>query len=437
MKRGELFLLIFWLLTVTNCTKPDPPSPPIEETLAITAISPTHGPFGTVDTIYGTAFNDTASKNLVFFNGKPVTIVSATSNQIIVNVPKLVGTGPVSVTVNGVTAMGPVFKYDTVVYVSTLAGSGTPAIVDGKGTAASFKGPTGIEVDLNGNLYVIETQSCAVRKITPDGNVTTFAGVSATPGYIDAQGQNARFGVPHGMGIDKHGNIYVSDYLYVRKITPAAVVSTIAGLNQWGDTDGPVSIATFKNPDGVCVDTDGNIYVADQGSNKIRKISTAGIVSTIAGNGDPFNLSNGPALSAGFTNPVDVDIDNSTGAIFVCDNGAHRIRKIFGGNVSSFAGGTGPGNVDGVGTVAKFEYPGGLCTDKNGNVFVADFSNDKIRKITPSAVVTTYAGGGAGTVDGPVPYASFRGTGNVAVDTAGNLYICDYFNNLIRKATFQ
>ncbi|WP_295793774.1 putative Ig domain-containing protein [Mucilaginibacter sp.] len=414
--------------------------------------------------------------------------------------------------------------------VTTFAGSGAAGAVNGTGTAASFSGPFGVAADTGGNIYIADGTNNLIRKITPAGVVTTYAG-SGSVGSVNGTGAAARFSNPHGIAIDKAGNMYVADYggNLIRKtvitgytisanlpagltfdgttgiitgtptsasastnytvaaynadgnnstvvniminvpqplqppvisyttphtystgspiatlypistggLVPAAIygqISTQAGSGVSGSTNGTGAAASFAKPIAVGTDAGGNSYVADYTGNQIRKVTSAGVVTTIAGSG-VAGAANGTGAAATFTNPAGIAVDGA-GNVYVGDGGNNLIRKITpAGVVTTFAGST-AGAVNGTGIAAKFHTPRGLAFDASGNLYVADYSNNLIRKITPAGVVTTFAGNGAaGAVNGTGTAASFSGPFSLDIDAAGNLYVADSGNNLIRKIT--
>ena len=317
--------------------------------------------------------------------------------------------------------------------VSTLAGTaGAYGNADGVGAAARFNCPRAVATDKVGNLYVADSGNHTLRKITPAGVVSTFAGTAGAIGNANGIGTAARFNYPQGVAIDSAGNLYVTDSGNdtLRKITPAGVVSTLAGTaGAYDSVDGVGAAARFKNPKGVATDIAGNIYVADDTA--IRKITPAGIVSTFVGSKDARGSDDGIGAAARFDSVTGVAID-SAGNIYVADS-ATAIRKITpAGVVSTLAGTTlglyhSIGSADGVGTAAKFDHPVGLATDKAGNVYVADSGNHAIRKITPAGVVSTFAGAAEarGRADGVNAAAQFNHSIDIATDDAGNVYVTD------------
>jgi sugar lactone lactonase YvrE len=315
---------------------------------------------------------------------------------------------------------------------------------DGQGTAARFAGPSGLAADAFGNVFVADTGNHLIRKITPDGWVTTWAGMALTAGSIDGTNSTARFNYPEGVAADRTGNVYVADTgnHTIRKITPAGVVTTLAGSpGKSGSADGVGSAASFNGPWGLTLDDAGNIYVADTGNDMIRKITPAGLVTTLAGCSNcPSGSADGAGSAARFNNPNGIGVDGN-GNIYVADEYNNSIRKVTpAGVVTTLAGLAAPDystNADGIGSTAWFSNPYGVAADNSGNVYVADADNNSIRKITPTGVVTTLAGttGKSGSADGTNNTALFSEPGGVAVDSTGNIYVADTYNSTIRKVT--
>lgn len=264
---------------------------------------------------------------------------------------------------------------------TTFAGSGIAGGTNATGTAASFTNPYGICEDAFDNIYVTEYFNHRIRKITPTGVVTTFAG-SGTPGSANGTGTAASFKNPAGICTDASGNIYVADAgnNKIRKITPIGVVSDFAGSGAIGSIDATGISASFSNPLDICIDAFGNLYIIDTNNQKIRKITSSGIVTTLAGSGAPGNA-NGAGASASFLNPESICID-AFGDLYIADTGNHKIRKCTSTGVVSDYSGTGVyGNLDGPLLTATFSDPEGIGMDAFGNLYISDSNNHKIRMV--------------------------------------------------------
>ena len=317
--------------------------------------------------------------------------------------------------------------------VSTFAGSGSLGSANGTGTAASFWNPYGVGADSAGNVYVADTGNEIIREITPGGVVSTLAG-SGSSGSVNATGTAASFFTPAGVAADSAGNVYVADTdnHMIRKITSGGVVSTLAGSGSAGSANGTGTAASFGLPEGVAVDFSGNVYVADANNQLIRKITSGGLVSTLAGSGSTGSA-NGTGTAASFYQPFGVAVDLS-GNVYVADSINNLIRKITpGGVVSTLAGSGAQGSADGTGTAASFYSPWGVAVDPCGNVYVADSGYALIRKVTPAGVVSTLAGSGSwGFANGTGTGASFSHPSGVAVNSSGNVFVVDTNNSMIR-----
>jgi sugar lactone lactonase YvrE len=271
--------------------------------------------------------------------------------------------------------------------VTTLAGTaGSTGSADGTGSAARFRYPKGVAVDGSGNVYVTDYDNHTIRKITSAGVVTTLAGTAGLQGSADGTGSTARFYDPSGVAIDGSGNVYVADWgnHTIRKITPAGVVTTFAGTaGSQGSTDSTGSAARFSYPDGVAVDGSGNVYVA--GNNTIRKITPAAVVTTLAGTAGAYGNADGVGSAARFDYSYGVGVDAS-GNVYVADTVNDTIRKVTpAGVVTTVAGTVGSrGSTDGTGSAARFWSPYGVAVDASGNVYVAETNNQAIRKGVPA-----------------------------------------------------
>ena len=328
--------------------------------------------------------------------------------------------------------------------VTTLAGQpGVKGHTDATGTNATFNTPTGIGVDSSGNVYVSDQVNRTIRKITPAGVVSVFAGSQSVQGTNDGQGILAQFYMTTAVVCDSGDNIYVADNgaNTIRKITPGGLVSTFAGVGRVGGTnDGVGDAARFSSPQALAVDSANNVFVCDTGNNTIRMITPGRAVTTIAGNPTLSGSADGTNSSATFSVPRGIAVD-SAGIVYVSDAGNNTIRKIThsGTNwiVTTLAGSATGLNecVDATNSMARFHNLYGMVADGGGNVFVVDRANDAIRKITPAGAVTTFAGtpGVAGSVDGTGAEAVFDQPGSICVDSATNIYVGDYQNNVVRK----
>ncbi|MFY0605444.1 MAG: hypothetical protein JXR10_01945 [Cyclobacteriaceae bacterium] len=308
--------------------------------------------------------------------------------------------------------------------VTTLAGTaGVIGSTDDTDISASFYNPYDVAVDGEGNVYVADRGNHLIRKITPAGVVTTLAGTAGVSGSTDGAGPSASFSQPYGVAVDGSGNVYVADRYnhLIRKITSAGVVTTLAGTaGGSGSIDGTGTSASFSQPFGIAVDGSGNVYVADHANDLIRKITPAGVVTTLAGTvGSPGNA-DGTGPSASFNGPFGLTVDAS-GNVYVADRDNGSIRKITSdGVVTTLCVGLGS--------------PRGVTVDGSGNVYVS--TAHIIQKVTPEGVVTTLAGSGwTGSTDGTGTSADFNTPYGLAVDGSSNVYVADRYNHTIRKVT--
>lgn len=326
--------------------------------------------------------------------------------------------------------------------VTTFAGqANSTGAVDGTGTAARFNWPVGITIDSSNNLYVVDYGNSAIRKVTSSAVVSNFAGSYGDYGVVDGTGTAARFAGPAGIGIDVSGNLFVtdSDNATIRKVTPGRVVTLVAGSLSWdgeGSTDGATTVASFYGPEGVAVDTAGNLYIADTKNRTIRKITPSGIVSTIAGSPGQTGSADGTGAAARFSYPTHLTVAED-GNIYIADE--YRIRKLTpGGVVTSLAGDyNNSGSADGTGAAALFAGVAGIASDGAGSLYASDSGNYTIRKVTLAGVVTTLAGqvGVQGSADGTGIGATFSRTAGITVTLSGNIFVADTDNHLIRKIT--
>ncbi len=303
---------------------------------------------------------------------------------------------------------------------STLAGAeGQFGWVDGPGTAARFSTVTALALDASGNVLIADYQNSAIRKVTPEGVVSTLAGRHAIPSMG-----------PVNIGVDVYGNIFVpASNNTILKITPSGVVSTFAGVpGQGGNLDGPGTQALFGAAMSTAVDGSGNVYVTDKLNATLRKITPNGEVSTVAGAPGQVGHQDGLGAQARFESPTGIAVDGQ-GTVYVTD-GDGAIRKMTSdGNVTTVAGMAGQtGFTDGMGPVARFNHPYGIAVDAAGNLFVADCSNAAVRKIAPGGEVTTlkFTLGSAGSAGVATVGKLLFSPNGIAVDGNGNVYVQDF-----------
>ncbi|GAB5525325.1 MAG: hypothetical protein Roseis2KO_31970 [Roseivirga sp.] len=323
--------------------------------------------------------------------------------------------------------------------VSSLSGIRSSGFADGPLATAQFNSPAGLAVDAAGNIYVADGSNQRIRKISTNGIVSTVAG-GPVPGAANGTGTNAQFRYVTAIEIDANGNLFVADQTnhMIRKIDPNGVVTTVAGSGNAGFFDGVGTAAEFDNPIGLALDAAGYIYVVDAGNHTVRKIAPNGTVTTLAGDARRPGFNNGIGTNAQFDNPRGITID-AVGNLYVVDQFNNLIRKITpAGVVTTMVGNEGVrGDLDGTGTAAEFNRPFGISTDGAGNFFVTDLLNYKIRKIDPNGVVTTVAGTTRGFNDGFAATAKFNSSAGIVVDNEGNLLVGDISNHLIRKVVLD
>ena len=377
--------------------------------------------------------------------------------------------------------------------VSTLAGSGAAAFLDGQGTTASFFTPTGIALDLAGNVLVADRNNYRLRKVSSSGNVVSIPGISAAVTYVAVDG-NSNLYVGYGCNIQKvapdntitpvvtssncifsdgPGILFYSNFAQIAVDTVSsdlivadmancrvrrvafcptnfvfnvankgcvpqvtANVITVSGNGTAAYLEGSGTVAQYSDPEGVAVAQDGTIYVSDMLNNRIRKIDpVTGVSSVFAGSGTQGFL-DGQGTAASFYYPHHLALD-SQGNVLVAAWGDQRVRKITpGGLVSTIAGSGNQTYADGIGTSASFNYPTGICVDSNDLVYVGDYGNYRVRKISPSRIVTTLAGSGNNVaIDGYATIAAFGSVDGLSSDKNGYLYVADRLGNRIRKVS--
>ena len=429
---GRMATVVFLLILQIGCSKSNstgggpggttpPPSPPP----VISSVLPLKGPKNSTVQISGSGFGSVIANVKVYFNGASAVITNIKDALITCTVPQGAGTGNIKVQVNSKETTGPQFTYVLTPTVSILAGS-TNGYADGMGAAAQFGQAQGLTVDSHGNIYVADYSNNLIRKISPTGLVTTFAGLPIG-GYQDGPGTSALFAGPTGVYADAQDNIYVADtYNYmIRKISSQGVVSTIAGQAMLsGNTDGTGSAAQFYNPSAMCIDLQGNLLLLDIENFRIRKITPLGVVTTVAGTTQGYL--NGPIAQAQFGQLEGICID-ATGNIYVSDFTNNVIRKIStDGNVTTLAGNGQAGNADGVGSAAQFSMPSGMCITSDGNLLVADIGSGLICQVNPSSGLVT-------RITGTDPLLQLYDPLGVCIDSNGDVYVMDTYNYVVKK----
>jgi sugar lactone lactonase YvrE len=400
------------------------PSSPI----TVSSFTPTEGATGADILITGTNFSSDTTKIKVTINGVPLKVAGAKENQILAYLYQKTGSGPLVVTIgeSSVTTTE-IFTYKFSYVVTTLAGSGNAEYADGKGTSASFNFSgvrSQLSVDDNGNVYVPDGGNQRVRKIAPDGTVTTLAGTGEN-GFNDGDAATAKFNNPCGTAVDANGNVYVSERngRRIRKITPAGQVSTYATGNGNG-TNELTSVVVNK--------TTGNVYWSDFYGDGIYQLKNGNIEKvinyslpctiTIDGAGNIYATHYDAHMVRKYT----YDAANGT-----FDNGVDFAGK----DRTS-------GWVDGIGDAARFNRPWGVAVDNNNNVYVSGLGEDRnsnnVRMINTSRNVTTIAGvDSKGFADGTGSSVRFNAPTGIAVDKNGDMYVLDMANQRVRKITVQ
>ena len=352
--------------------------------------------------------------------------------------------GIASMLLPGLCQAQPPVKYT----IRTVAGNGANGYAGdgGAATDAQLFDPWGLAVDGSGNLYIADQLNNRLRKVAPDGTITTLAG-TGTSGYTGdgSAATSAKLYHPCGVALDSAGNLYIADTAnhVVRKVATGGTITTVAGSGTAGFAgDGAAATsAQLNTPIGLAVDAAGNLYIADSGNLRIRKVAAGGTITTVAGNGFSGRSGDGgAATSASLGNPQGVAVD-AAGNLFIADTFNNVIRKVASDGAITTVAGNGAYGYSGDGdaaTSAALSYPKTVLVDAAGNLYIVDSFNSRIRLVTADGTITTVAGTGwfgDGGDGGPANDAQFRFPSGLALDAAGNLYVADTQNSRVRRLT--
>lgn len=342
--------------------------------------------------------------------------------------------------------LGRVRKVSTSGVITTAAGNGSPGFSGdgGLATGASMYAPSDVATDAAGDLFIADPTNGRLRTVAVDGVISTLAGNGGSGSMDDGSVASSGPLPVRVIAADAAGNVYISDDIRgtVRKVTTDGIIHTFAGNGRWGFSGdgGPAVEASLNSPRALAVDATGNLFIADSSNNRIRKVDTSGIITTIAGNGSPASTGDGgPATVAGLNLPMHLAVD-AVGDIFVDDLSGHIRRVDKSGTITNFAGGGTYGFRGDGGPAAKAELmsPSAITTDGAGDVFIADSGNGRVRRVTPDGTINTYAGTGVPGFSGdggPAVDAQLSGVSGLAADDRGNLYVSDPGNSRIRKVS--
>ncbi len=338
----------------------------------------------------------------------------------------------------------PLMAQEPIEIITTIAGNGQSAFSGdgGPATQASLNDPTSVAVDAKGNVYIADFANHRIRRIGKDGIITTVAG-TGTPGFSGDGGPAAlsRLSFPAGVAVDAKGALYIADCgnHRIRRVSPNGFITTLAGVGHFGflGDGGLATQASLNSPIGVAVDAAGAVYIADTGNQRVRCVKPNGTITTVAGTGVlGFYVDGGPATQAALSVPTGVVVDKK-GILYIADSFNQRVRRMGPDEViTTFAGGGDSLGDGGPATQASLRGPRGVAVDAAGAVYIADQHHERVRRVGPDGLITTLAGTGtfgSSGDRGPAPEASLNSPVGVAVDTQGNVYIADRLNHCIRR----
>ncbi|HEX5003522.1 MAG TPA: IPT/TIG domain-containing protein [Bacteroidia bacterium] len=398
------------------------------------SLTPDTGKKGTVVLISGKGFSEDSTELKVYFNGRIAQLLQSTDTTITAVVPPGAGPGSVTVSLNGVSAPGPVFNFIYTFTVSLFSGS-VQGFANGSSGTSKYSFPKGMAIDAQDNIYLADEGNERIRVIYPNGTSNTFSG-SGMNGFLDGPPGVAKFNHPVDITYDRiNQEFYIADRdnHCIRKLSSSGGVSTVAGIPATpGYVDGAATAARLNTPTGV--EWKGEllqVFICDYGNHCIRKLDNVGILSTFAGT-NIAGLLDGTGTAARFNGPFDISWD-STGYLFVTDFTNHTIRRISeSGAVITYAGNGVPGFTNGISFVAEFRNPAALSASQKMTL-VCDQANNCIRLISNNKVITAAGTGVSGFADGDGSVALFNAPGGIVRDSQGNYFISDTQNHVIRK----
>ncbi len=330
--------------------------------------------------------------------------------------------------------------------LGVIAGATTEPRFWGDGaqaTVARLDSPRGLALGPDGAIWIADTGNARVRKVTPAGVITTVAGAGrggAVGEFLPAI--SARLFAPASVALDAAGNLWIADALAsrVRRVSPSGLIATAAGTGQAGyNGDGPATVTQLNLPAGVLADSAGNVYIADTNNHRVRKLTPDGALITVAGRGiRGYGGDGGPAVDALLDSPCGLALDGE-GNLYIADRMNHAIRKVTPAGLITTVAGTGlpgAGGDGGPATQARLNHPLGVAVDRQGNLYIADTDNHRVRKVNPEGIIETIAGDGSPGFSGdggPARQARLRYPAALAVDAAGNVFVADQDNHRVRQ----